>query len=265
VDYFKGLFSGEFRTLTGDGIVFTIPQDHFTGRRNCGMTPADQMDLTEELVQRCHRTIVEEVVDEKYDYFRDEDYPPIATALLAKRPPGPFWIFAYGSLIWKRDFEIVEQRHGTAMDWHRSFCLRLTNWRGTPDQPGLMMALDRGGRCEGLLLQLPPGEEEKILHGLLWREVGSHEQMESTRWISVQAADGIIEALTFYAGPDNLHHYVGSVSLPEAAHVLARSCGSWGSGAEYLYNTVKHLEEAGIRDDNLWQLQRLTAEEIQKL
>lgn len=126
------------------------------------------------------------------------------------------------------------------------------------------MALDRGGSCEGILLQLPLGEEEKILNGLLWREIGSHEQMESTRWINVQTMEGIVEALTFYAGPDNLPYYAGKIPLPEAAHVLARCCGSWGSGAEYLYNTVKHLEDAGIRDNNLWELQRLTANEIKK-
>ena len=195
---------------------------------------ADRMDLTEDLVKRCHRDIIDEAVDEKYDYFGDDDYPPVAAAILAKRSSGPFWIFAYGSLIWKRDFEVAEQRIGTAVDWHRSFCLRLINYRGSVYQPGLMMALDRGGRCEGVLLQLPEGEEEKILKLILYREVGSHEQLESARWIDVQTSDGIVEALTFYAGPDNLDHYAGAVPLPEAAHVLARSCGSWGSGAEYL-------------------------------
>jgi cation transport protein ChaC len=126
-----------------------------------------------------------------------------------------------------------------------------------------MLALDKGGSCEGALLRLPEGEEEKILHDLLYRELGSHEQLECARWIDVRTPQGVVVALTFYVGPENLDYYVGSLSLPEVASILARACGSWGSGAEYLYNTVKHLDEAGVRDDELWELQRLTANEIQ--
>ena len=77
------------------------------------------MDLTEELVKRCHRDIVDEAIDSKDDYFQNEDYPLLTGAMLAKRPPGPFWIFAYGSLIWKRDFAVAEQLVGTAIGWHR--------------------------------------------------------------------------------------------------------------------------------------------------
>jgi cation transport protein ChaC len=175
------------------------------------------------------------------------------------------WIFAYGSLIWKRDFEIAEQRIGTALDWHRSFCLRLVAFRGSLDQPGLMMALDRGGRCEGVLLRVPEGQEQKTVQDLLYRELGSHEQLESARWVNVQTHEGIVQALTFYAGPRNLDGYVHEMPLSDAAHMLARACGKWGSGAEYLYNTVKHLEEAGIHDAHLWELQRLTAVEIRNL
>jgi len=47
--------------------------------------------------------------------------------------------------------------------------------------------------------------------------------------------------------------------------VLARACGHVGSGAEYLYNTVSHLEEFGIRDRNLWRLQQLVADEIRSI
>ncbi len=224
-----------------------------------------QMKLTEDLVRLCHRDVEYQAVDEKYDYLTDDDYPPLAAALLAKKPPGPLWIFAYGSLIWKRDFEIAEQAIGVAHGWHRSFCLRMVNFRGTLEQPGLMMALEKGGHCEGVLLKLHGDQEEKTLNTILYREVGSHEQLESARWISVHTATGIVEALAFYAGPDNLDNYISALALPEAAHILARSCGHWGSGAEYLFNTVRHLEESGIHDEQLWQLQELTAAEIVSL
>ncbi|TIT47693.1 MAG: gamma-glutamylcyclotransferase, partial [Mesorhizobium sp.] len=53
--------------------------------------------------------------------------------------------------------------------------------------------------------------------------------------------------------------------LENVARVLARACGHVGSGAEYLYNTVSHLEAFGIRDRNLWRLQELVAKEIRSI
>jgi cation transport protein ChaC len=52
------------------------------------------------------------------------------------------------------------------------------------------------------------------------------------------------------------------MSPETVADVLANACGHIGSGAEYLYNTVSHLEAKGIHDSGLWQLQRLVAERI---
>ena len=73
----------------------------------------------------------------------------------------PLWLFAYGSLIWKPEIEHVEERIATVRGWHRSFCLKLTRWRGTQEQPGLMMGLDRGGACKGLAFRLPDGDSAR--------------------------------------------------------------------------------------------------------
>lgn len=221
-----------------------------------------QMKLTPELVKLCHRDVADNGEGDRYDYFRDADYDAAVEHLLANRPVSALWIFAYGSLIWKPDFEVAESRQGKLFGWHRSFCLRLTRYRGTLEQPGLMLCLDHGGSCDGLALRVPEGQESPVVNRLLQREIGSHEQLESVRWIGVQCGQDMIKALTFYAGPSALDHYAGKIPLPEVARVLARACGHWGSGAEYLYNTVKHLEDSGIHDENLWELQRLAAEEI---
>lgn len=84
------------------------------------------------------------------------------------------------------------------------------------------------------------------------------------RWIDVQTADGNIRALAFYAQPLLLDNYAENRPLAEVAYALARACGHWGSGAEYLFNTVSHLEAQGIHDPNLWRLQKLVAQEIEK-
>jgi cation transport protein ChaC len=75
--------------------------------------------------------------------------------MLASRSGGQdVWIFAYGSLLWNPAVEHAEERSSVVRGWHRSFCIRMKDWRGTVDQPGLMMGLDRGGQCEGMVLRL---------------------------------------------------------------------------------------------------------------
>ncbi len=81
----------------------------------------------------------------------------------------------------------------------------------------------------------------------------------------MSTAAGPLSALTFYAAPSLLSHYEPGRPLAEVAHALARACGHWGSGAEYLRSTVAHLMELGIHDENLWVLQEMVADEIERL
>ena len=225
---------------------------------------ARKLSLTSELVALCHREVADPGPEAQHDYFVDADYAKAVARLLKERPKGPFWLFAYGSLIWKPEFPTEESLLGVAEGWHRSFCLHIMRHRGSPDQPGLMMALDTGGRCEGVLLRLSEQNLVPQLDLLLQREVGNHEELESVRWIDVQSAQGVVRALVFYAHPAHLDYYVNSLPLEQVAHVLARACGHWGSGAQYLHQTVSKLEDFGIHDENLWKLQELVAEEIQR-
>lgn len=223
------------------------------------------MTLTAELVALCARQEPDRGPESKYDYFDDDDYRRAAAALLVGRPAGPVWIFAYGSLIWNPEAHYAEQRRATVHGWHRSFCMSLTRWRGSPEQPGLMMCLDRGGACEGVAYRLTEGGEERELDQLLQRELGSDEALESVRWVKARTAEGPIHALTFYAHPARLDTYVGKWPLPKVAQNLARACGHAGSTADYLYQTVTKLEALGIHDRNLWTLQHLVALEIMRM
>jgi len=153
---------------------------------------------------------------------------------------------------------------GVAEGWHRCFCLHLERYRGTPQQPGLMMALDQGRRCEGVLQRLPENAVEVYLDRLLQREVASKQALKSVRWIDVQTIKSPIRALVFYTHPAHLDFYRGGLPLEKAACILARACGHWGSGAQYLYQTVSKLEAFGIDDENLRTLQQLVADEIER-
>ena len=221
------------------------------------------MALTPELVARCFRTEPDPGPNTEFTPVTQAEQAALADRLLAARPMDPVWVFAYGSLIWSPGFEIAEHRRGIAHGWHRSFCLELTRWRGTPELPGLMMALARGGRCTGLLLRLPSAERQDIVHRLVRREITMREDLGMARWIRVATVDGPVQALVFWAGPRGKGISL-RLPLEIVAWRLAHACGHYGSSADYLYQTVAKLEKHGIRDSNLWRLQQLVAGEIQK-
>ncbi len=101
-----------------------------------------KMTLTEDLVSRSFRPEIDPGPEPHRTPLSDGDVETLALRLLEECGEEPLWVFAYGSLIWKPDFDAVEARHGTATGWHRSFCLEMTRWRGSKTQPGLRMALD---------------------------------------------------------------------------------------------------------------------------
>lgn len=218
--------------------------------------------LTPEHVARVHRVLSDPGPDPALTYHTDDDYAGWVDALLGTRPRGPdTWLFAYGSLIWKPELAHVEARKATAFGWHRSFCFRIERFRGTKDCPGLMMSLDRGGQCRGVAFRLAPDGLREQLTKVLRREISVKPTNNIPRWITVQSDQGPLRALAFVMNR-NSRFYVGRRPLEEVADVLARACGHWGSGAEYLRNTVVHLEQHGIHDRNLWRLQALVANRI---
>jgi cation transport protein ChaC len=219
------------------------------------------MALTAELVARCHREEPDPGLPPELTPCSDAEYEDHAARLLQGRPPGPFWLFAYGSLIWKPAFDSVEHCRATAHGWHRAFTMRLTRWRGTPSEPGLMMVLEPGGCCVGVAYRLADENHHEQMVRLLKRETASLQGMHAIRWIAVETPHGTVQALTFWTGIKGPLR-VEKQDHERVAAVLARACGHVGSGAEYLFQTVSKLEEHGIRDRNLWHLQHLVAEEI---
>ncbi len=194
----------------------------------------------------------------------DEDYDLRCDEVLKEFADGTLRVFAYGSLLWKPEFEFVKQEHATLNGWHRSFCLKIERWRGTRAQPGLMMALDRGGSCKGIVFELPDENRREQLGKLLMREMSSKPSENMPRVLRVAGGSKNYKALTFTCNPKG-NRYAGKLPLSAVAATLARAAGHWGSGAEYLFNTVSHLEQLGIRDRNLWELQKLVAAEIEAL
>jgi len=193
-----------------------------------------------------------------------EDHLATIASLMAEEPETrEVWFFAYGSLIWKPACDFVELRTGLVRGWHRSFCLGWNNrFRGSDEAPGLMLALDRGGACKGVLYRIPSDAVEDNLVKLFEREMGWRPSPFPPRWVNVQSGERTIRALTFCIDR-NSGRYVSGLSTDEIAAMLATAVGSRGSMAEYLFATVRHLEDLGIHDPHLWRLQQLVAARIE--
>jgi cation transport protein ChaC len=229
-----------------------------SGRKR-GRTP--ELALTPELVARTRRRIEDPGPDPGLVYHTDADYSDAVRKVLAERPPGRFWLFAFGSLIWNPGIAVAEKRVGTLRGWHRAFCLKMNRWRATKEQPGLMLALDRGGQCRGVAFELPEATLAAELERLFRREMSIKPPNNMPRWLNVETEQGPLRALGFVMNRKG-RSYAGRLPDDEVAELLAKACGHWGSCAEYLYNTVTHLHEHGIHDRHLWELQKLVAEKI---
>ena len=223
-----------------------------------------QLSLTAELVASVDRKESDSGPQYGLIEMTDEEFRQAARQILSLNANNPFWIFAYGSLIWNPDFEYVEHVACKAFGWRRSFSLDIVRWRATPQQPGLMMALDYGGCCHGVAFRLSEGDDHAQMLRLLRREASYKEDLPSIRWIDVQAGSQKFRALTFWAAPRAKGYYV-NLPLEEQAQRLARAAGHLGTCTEYLHNTIVKLEEFGIHDSYLWRLQELVAEEIRRM
>ncbi|MGH6931644.1 MAG: gamma-glutamylcyclotransferase [Dongiaceae bacterium] len=220
------------------------------------------MSLTPQLVECVHHEVRDAGPPPGFTAMSDADYDEILDGLLAaRRDQGDIWIFAYGSLIWRPACATENQRFATLRGWHRDFCLKLVRFRGTPEFPGLMMALDRGGSCRGVMQRLPRDSTTACLSQLIRREMSVKPSTNRPRWVTIESGGERVRAIAIAADRKG-HNYDGGRSIEDIAHVLSRAVGHWGSGAEYLLRTVTHLEELGIHDRYLWKLQELVAEKI---
>lgn len=173
-----------------------------------------------------------------------------------RRTGEDWWVFAYGSLVWNPLFDFEEKRVVTTHGYHRSFCLSSRINRGTPDKPGLVLGLDRGGRCRGVAYRIAPDHAESELR-LIWRR----EMMMGAylpRWVEVNDGETRFRAIAFTinrASPA----YAGRLP-PQAIIERLMSChGRMGPGIDYLLHTAEALRACGIADRHLQELCDLAA------
>lgn len=190
--------------------------------------------------------------------FRSDDdiRADLDSVLAAHDPAADVWLFGYGSLMWNPALEFAESIPGAVHGWHRRFCLWLHMGRGTPENPGLMLALERGGSCHGALLRIPAARaREELL--LAWRRELFTDAYKS-RWILAETDRGPVRAVTFVVNR-NHNRYAGRLPDGLVAERLAHATGTLGSCAAYLEMTLASLAEMGRRDRGLERLRALSA------
>lgn len=165
-----------------------------------------------------------------------------------------FWVFGYGSLMWNPGFAYLERVPATLYDYARSFCMWSIHHRGTPDEPGLVLALDaqKGASCRGLAFHIGPDHADAALQELRERELVSSAYVEHV--VTLDLDDGRrVSSLAYVVDPDHVQ-YTGSLSLERQADVIHGAHGGRGPNREYLYNTASHLAELDMEDPELTQL-----------
>ena len=175
---------------------------------------------------------------------------------------GGFWVFGYGSLMWKPGFDYVERRMARLDGYKRRFALASHRYRGTPEDPGLVLGLDwaPGESCTGMAFRVGPELADATRTYLSDRELVTRSYFEVLYPVTLLGEpSGRVEAICYVL--DRSHpQYCGGLELEEQARIIARCIGPMGRNCEYLHNTVAHLVELGVEDPELVALDRRVRE-----
>lgn len=177
----------------------------------------------------------------------------LRTTLDRHAPGRDLHVFAYGSLMWNPALDVAGSSVARVDGWHRAFCLRLVIARGTPEQPGAMLALDRGGKCDGVLYRIDAAKVEAELR-LLWRREMLADSYEP-RWVAAQVDGQSIRALTFVVNRSH-DRYLGGCTLDRVAHMIRTGRGPLGTSRDYFDSTVQALTRLGLHDAGIERLLR---------
>ena len=164
------------------------------------------------------------------------------------QPHQDVWVYGYGSLIWRPEFDFIEKRFATLRGHHRSLCLWSRVNRGTPEKPGLVFGLDRGGSCRGMAYRLPAKTIPDTFQRLWAREMSTGAYIP--KWLRCSTPMGDISTLCFVVNRQAVS-YVPKLEINQTLEIITRAQGRYGPCTEYVLQTHQALEAAGIRDKRL--------------
>ena len=165
------------------------------------------------------------------------------------------WIFGYGSLIWRPDFEFAERRPAKVHGWHRALKMWSRINRGTPERPGLVFGMLSGGCCQGMVFRIPRHSGRDVLARLWSREMSL--AVYDPKWLTCHTPHGPVTALAFTLSRKSPSH-TGELTEAEYRRIFAQSSGIYGTTLEYAHRTHEELRHHNIRDRALERLLKLT-------
>jgi cation transport protein ChaC len=167
----------------------------------------------------------------------------------ARLRAGDLWIFGYGSLMWSPGFRYAERKAGLVRGYHRALCILSSRYRGTPERPGLVVGLCRGGSCWGMAFRVPAERIRRVLGALWRREMLNKVYVPTLVPVTVEPGQRV-RALAFVA--DTAHRqFVRELDLNGRARLVAQGVGQRGRCVDYIRNTLEHMLELGVNDPHL--------------
>jgi cation transport protein ChaC len=164
-------------------------------------------------------------------------------------PRGDLWVFGYGSLMWAPEFAYADRKTGRVHGYHRALCILSNRYRGTPEKPGLVMGLCRGGSCWGMAYRVQVGQAKQVLDTLWKREMLNNVYMPKFVPVSLPGPQRV-QALAFVA--DTTHQqFVRELDVDGRARLVAQGIGQRGRCVDYIRNTLDHMRDLGLHDPHL--------------
>jgi len=168
---------------------------------------------------------------------------------LGNLPRGDLWIFGYGSLMWSPGFRPAERKTGIVRGYHRAMCILSSRYRGTPEKPGLVMGLCRGGSCWGIAFRIPETRVQRVVRALWKREMLNNVYLPTMLNVTVGPQQRI-RALAFVADASH-RQFVRELDLHGRARLVAQGIGERGRCVDYIRNTLEHMLALGVNDPHL--------------
>ena len=164
------------------------------------------------------------------------------------------WVFGYGSLMWRPGFAFVEQVQARLIGEHRALCVYSFDHRGTPEKPGLVLGLDRGGACRGIAFRVAAKRRTETIEYLRGREQTTNVYREVMRsvWLENEGRERV-SALAYVVDRGHVQ-YAGRLTLADQLRHVQQGHGRSGNNRDYVLETVKSIEAQGFRDRQLHQL-----------
>jgi cation transport protein ChaC len=186
-------------------------------------------------------------VREPFPFLTDAERAQSLRDTLANAPDGgEVWVFGYGSLMWNPAFTHVDRCVGTVHGYRRRFCVLSARARGTPENPGLGLGLQReDGECRGIVYQLGGDGLNADLLALWNREMTSG--IYQPHWLPVETPTGEVTAIAFVVDRGHLQ-YAGDLSTDEQAAIIHRAAGTYGPSRDYLARTIRELTALGVSE-----------------